>query len=104
MTQDIALVGARSKSELPAYDSGVLYRHYGDEAKIIRDMIKEKPALGELLHMGTTYTEAEVHFAVKYQGARTVDDVLSRRLRLTTLDESIANEVEAKVARILQES
>jgi glycerol-3-phosphate dehydrogenase len=104
MTQDIALVGARSKSELPSDNSGVLYRHYGDEAKIIRDMIKEKPALGELLHISTTYTEAEVHFAVKYQGARTVDDVLSRRLRLTTLDESIANEVEAKVARILQES
>jgi glycerol-3-phosphate dehydrogenase len=46
-------------------------------------------------------SEAMVRFAVRYEYARTVEDVLARRSRLLFLDAQLALELSDKVATIL---
>lgn len=70
---------------------------YGAEASALADL----PGHGEELAPGLT--AAMVRFAVKYEYALTVEDVLARRSRLLFLDAALAADVAPVVARILEE-
>jgi len=48
---------------------------------LIDEMIAENPSLREQIIAALPYLKAEAVFAVKYEMARTLDDVLSRRTR-----------------------
>jgi glycerol-3-phosphate dehydrogenase len=58
---------------------------------------------GTLLHPAFSYTEAEVIWAVTNELARTVEDVLARRLRLLFLDADAAMAAAPRVARLMRE-
>lgn len=62
-------------------DAEHLANRYGGEARALMSMIQADPSLGEPLVAGLPYLRAEAVFAARYEMARSVDDVLSRRTR-----------------------
>lgn len=72
---------------------------YGSDASSIQQM----PGADRLLHPRLPYSEAEVRWAVRYEMARTIEDVLSRRTRSLLLDAAASLEAAPKVAAILAE-
>ncbi|UPK70385.1 glycerol-3-phosphate dehydrogenase/oxidase [Chitinophaga filiformis] len=74
---------------------------YGSDAAEISALITANPDLGEQLHPRLPYIKAQVVWAVRQEMARTVDDVLSRRLRALLLDARAAVEMAPAVANIL---
>jgi glycerol-3-phosphate dehydrogenase len=100
-TEDVRLVGAASyEGVVPALevvldDLGLdrsqaprLYRRYGALSSQVLRPAREDASLGERLHPALPYLRAEAEYAIRSEGARTVDDVLARRLRasLTSRD------------------
>jgi glycerol-3-phosphate dehydrogenase len=74
---------------------------YGSDEPLIRDMIKQNPALGEKLSEKYGYTVAEVLWAVRKEMAFTVEDVLARRVRLLFVDAREAQKAAPRVAQIM---
>lgn len=74
---------------------------YGTDAAGIRSLINENPSLNKKLIERLPYTCAEVVWAVRHEMARTVEDVLARRLRLLFLDAKAAIQVAPKTAEIM---
>lgn len=74
---------------------------YGSDAQAIRDMAAEHPELGRPLHKNFPYIGAEVVWAVRSEMARTVEDVLARRLRVLFLDAKAAIEMAPEVASLV---
>lgn len=74
---------------------------YGSDAIAIQEMIRTHPARGARLHPALPYTEAEVVWAARWEMARTVEDVLSRRTRALVLNARAAAEMAPRVAQIL---
>jgi glycerol-3-phosphate dehydrogenase len=71
-------------------------RDYGTDAAAIRSM-----GQGERLHPDWPYTVAEIVWAVRYEMARTVEDVLARRVRVLMLDAAAAETMAPRVAALL---
>lgn len=76
---------------------------YGSDQDGILGLQKESPALREKLHPNFDFTVAEVVWAVRHEMARTVDDVLARRVRALYLDAKASVEMAPKVAAIMAE-
>jgi glycerol-3-phosphate dehydrogenase len=78
---------------------------YGTRASILARRIAEDPTLGERLDPELPYVWAEIEFAATHDLARTVEDVLARRvpLLLVARDQGlgVCERVAAKLARIL---
>jgi glycerol-3-phosphate dehydrogenase len=74
---------------------------YGTDIPKILELQKQDPRLKEKLHPDYEYTMAEVVWAIRYEMARTIDDILSRRVRLLFLDARAAVSVADKVAKEL---
>ena len=66
-------------------------------------LIAELPGAGTALHPDLPYSEAEVRWAARHEQARTVEDVLARRLRALLLDARAAAACAPRVAEILAE-
>ncbi|MSY26314.1 MAG: FAD-dependent oxidoreductase, partial [Actinobacteria bacterium] len=58
-----------------------LANRYGSDATTVLAIAESDPSMAELLVPGLPYLRAEAIFAVRYEMATTVDDVLSRRTR-----------------------
>ena len=65
--------------------------------------IRDRPGHDRRLHPALTLSEGEVRFAVRFEAARTIEDVLARRNRSLFLDASAAAECIEPVERILAE-
>lgn len=74
---------------------------YGTDMDKIEEMIGIEPHLGNKLNDKLPYTEAEVIWAVRHEMARTVEDVLARRLRILFLDAEAALDIAPKVAQLM---
>ena len=74
---------------------------YGSDAENIKALIKDQPALSRKLSSRHSYTEGEVVWATRNEMARTVEDVLARRLRILFLDAREAIHVAPKVAALM---
>ncbi|WP_246229804.1 glycerol-3-phosphate dehydrogenase C-terminal domain-containing protein [Mucilaginibacter humi] len=74
---------------------------YGNDADCIRVLIKAEPELGKRLDDEQPYLGAEVVWAVRNEMARTVEDILARRLRILFLDARAAMSLAPAVARIM---
>ncbi len=74
---------------------------YGSDRMRIMALINENPELGEKLHNGLPYLKVEVIWAVRYEMARTVEDVLARRVRALFLDARASIAMAAEVAKIM---
>jgi glycerol-3-phosphate dehydrogenase len=82
------------------YASGPL-RVYGSDADKVRELAATTPALAERLHPDLPYIAAEVIWAVRYEMARTVEDVLARRLRALFLNAAAARAMAPRVADLM---
>lgn len=76
---------------------------YGGEARTLLAMVESDARLGEPLVAGLPYLRAEAVFAVRYEMATTVDDVLSRRTRARLLAREASMAAAPDVAVILGE-
>ncbi len=74
---------------------------YGTDAKNIQQMIEENPKLAKKLHENLPYCLAEIVWAVRFEMAQNVEDILARRLRILFLDAKTAVEIAPKVAGIM---
>lgn len=75
------------------------WRVYGSDA----DRVRGLPGSDRRLHPDLPYVEAEVRWAVRCEQARTVEDVLARRLRALLLDARAAAAMAPRVAEIMAE-
>ncbi|WP_443751232.1 glycerol-3-phosphate dehydrogenase/oxidase [Asticcacaulis solisilvae] len=76
------------------------WRVYGSDAHAVCDL----PGSDRVLHPDLPYVEAEVRWAVRYEQARTVEDVLARRLRALLLDAHAAVTMAPRVAELMAEA
>jgi glycerol-3-phosphate dehydrogenase len=74
---------------------------YGSDAALIQELIRDRPELSARLHPALPYVAAEVVWAVRTEMARTIDDVLSRRLRALPLNARAALEMAEQVASLM---
>ena len=95
ITEKLPLVGADGYFALMqqvdgiAQESGLEYQtvthllnRYGSMISEIIELVKLDPKLGEKLGDELPYIKAEIYYAASNEGARTVDDVISRRTRI----------------------
>jgi glycerol-3-phosphate dehydrogenase len=74
---------------------------YGADAEKIRNIIKDKPELSRKLHPELPYLAVEVAWAVRYEMAQTLEDVLARRTRALFLNAKAAVEAAPEAAGIM---
>lgn len=74
---------------------------YGSDIPSIESLKESHPELGKPIHPDYPYTFAEVIWAVREEMARTVEDVLARRIRLLILDAKAAIESAPAVAEAM---
>lgn len=74
---------------------------YGSDRIYLHKLLGENPELSEQLHPSLPYTALEVVWAVKYEMAMTLEDVLARRVRALFLDARASIEMAPRVAEIM---
>ena len=95
VTEKLPLIGADGyfalvqQIEAIADESGLdsqtvthLLNRYGSLISEILDLIKADALLAKKLDADLPYLKAEIYYAVSHEGARSVDDVISRRTRI----------------------
>lgn len=75
------MASADSLSPLGGDEVRRLADRYGSDATTVLAIAESDPSMAELLVPGLPYLRAEAIFAVRYEMATTVDDILSRRTR-----------------------
>lgn len=95
-TKDLPIHGSKKTSDFVDH----LYVYGSDQPALIK-LAEENPQWKEKLHPDMPYTKAEVVWAVRYEMARTVEDVLARRVRALFLDAQAAIDMSPAVASIL---
>ncbi|QGG95592.1 glycerol-3-phosphate dehydrogenase/oxidase [Actinomarinicola tropica] len=95
--------GASSAGRSGLHDDAVahLADRYGGEARILVAMVESDRALGERLVADHPFLRVEVLYAVRYEMALSVDDVLTRRVPLRLRDADAAVELADEVAGVL---
>jgi glycerol-3-phosphate dehydrogenase len=78
-----------------------LANRYGGDTRVLAAMITSDPTLGEPVVDGLPYVRAEAVHAVRYELARTLDDVLTRRIPARWLQRDGAAAAALDVARLL---
>ena len=76
-------------------------RVFGSDAPPIREMMRADPSLAVPLDPALPYTGAEVVWAVRHEMARTVEDVLARRIRALFLNAKAALRMAPRVAELM---
>jgi glycerol-3-phosphate dehydrogenase len=99
-SRKLRLRGAEGWSEAAATHLHLAER-YGGETGVLTAMIDADPALGEPLVPGLPYFRAEAVYAVRYEMATTLDDVLARRTRARLRDAAATAAAAADVAALI---
>jgi glycerol-3-phosphate dehydrogenase len=86
---------------LPSADVAHLAPRYGGEARVVAAMVAADPELGQPLVPTLPYLRAEAVFGARYEMARSVDDILSRRTRCSILARDASADAAVDVARLL---
>ena len=76
---------------------------YGSDRVKLMDLVNKKPELGNKLHPNLPFLKVEVLWAVRNEMARSVEDVLARRVRALFLDARASIEMADEVAKIMAE-
>ncbi|MBA4184149.1 MAG: glycerol-3-phosphate dehydrogenase/oxidase [Acidobacteria bacterium] len=74
---------------------------YGADAEKIQKLMEENSNLAEKLHEDLPYRAAEIVWAVRFEMAQTLEDILARRTRVLFLDAKAAIEIAPHVAEIM---
>ena len=96
VTEDLRIHGWRDMK-----DAEEALAVYGADAIQIRKLMEEQPAWALPIHPRSTFTMAEVVWAVRQEMAMTVEDVLARRVRLLFLDAKAALEAAPAIAVVM---
>lgn len=95
ITKEVKIQG--SDETLPAFDNNITVI----AGHPVLKMINAEPSLSKKLADHFPFTEAEVVWTVQAEMARTVEDVLARRLRILFLDAAAALKAAPRVASLL---
>jgi glycerol-3-phosphate dehydrogenase len=79
----------------------VLVRQHGEAAPDVLGLVADDPALGEALTPHTDHLWADVVHAARHEGAATLDDVLSRRMRVSLRERDAGMPSARRAARLL---
>lgn len=79
------------------------FANYGADADAVRQLVASEPAYAEPLDSELPYTVGEAVWAIRHEMARTVEDVLSRRLRMLLLNAEATRRAAPRVAELLAE-
>jgi glycerol-3-phosphate dehydrogenase len=114
VTEKLPLVGAdgyfalEQQKERIALENGLtvetvthLLNRHGSLISEILMIIKEQPKLAKRLDSDLPYIQAEIIYAVSHEGAQSVDDVISRRTRLSFEATNHAVHLAEEVATIM---
>jgi glycerol-3-phosphate dehydrogenase len=74
---------------------------YGSDASKLQQLLAEQPGWDQQLHPNLPYYAGEVIWAARYELARTVEDVLARRMRALLLDARASQEIAPRIAALL---
>jgi len=96
VTNGVRLHGAPPAGPTP----GPLSR-YGTDAAEIERLQHSSPELAQPIDPDLPFTFAEAVYAVRHEMARTLEDVLSRRMRALLIDARAAQRAAPKVARVM---
>jgi len=77
------------------------WQAYGSDGAALERLLTENPAWREPLHPSLPYCRGEVVWAVRFEWARTVEDVLARRTRALLLDARASIAVAPAVAELM---
>ena len=75
---------------------------YGSDALAVEAVCQESPEYGTRLHPALPYRAGQVAWAARFEMARTLEDVLSRRLRALMLNARAAIEMAPNAVSILR--
>ncbi|HTE01089.1 MAG TPA: glycerol-3-phosphate dehydrogenase/oxidase [Mucilaginibacter sp.] len=95
-TKDLPIHGSKKTSDW----EDRLYV-YGSDRNQVLALVNENKEWGNKLHQRFGYLQVEVIWAVRHEMARTVEDVLARRVRLLFLDARAAMEAAPLVATLM---
>ncbi|HEY6531628.1 MAG TPA: glycerol-3-phosphate dehydrogenase/oxidase [Acidimicrobiales bacterium] len=98
---DEVLAAGDDLSSLPADTVRHLADRYGGDARTVLAMAEADPSLAEPLVPGLPYLRAEALYGARYEMARSVDDVLSRRTRARLLARDDSARVAPEVAALI---
>ncbi|WP_185865160.1 glycerol-3-phosphate dehydrogenase/oxidase [Blattabacterium cuenoti] len=85
-------------------DKNFYWDKYGEDQYHIKDLIKKYPSLGKNIFTKNNIfclTKAEVVWMVRYEMARTIEDILARRFRLLFLNAKKAIQIAPKIASLM---
>lgn len=97
-TKDMAIHGS-----IRGLDWGDHLYFYGSDRDAVLALVNENPEWGKKLHPKYDYLQAEIIWAIQNEMARTVEDVLARRIRLLFLDAQAAIEAAPIVVNLMAE-
>ena len=101
-TKKLRLRGAEGMDAARASGaSDHLIERHGGEATVLLAMIETDPSLAEPLVPSLPYLRAEAVYAVRYEMAMTLTDVLARRTRALLLGRDTASSVAEEVAKLI---
>jgi len=86
---------------LENYDPTLNFAHYGIDRVNILKLIENDRQLGEKLHSSLNFSRVEVIWAVRNEMARTIEDVLARRVRALFLDAKASLEMAELVSKLM---
>jgi glycerol-3-phosphate dehydrogenase len=84
----------------PAQLTHLAYR-YGGDARTLVAMVEHEPGLAQPLVPGLPYLRAEARYAARYEMARSLDDLLSRRTRARLLARDASAEAADDIAALV---
>lgn len=94
-TEDLKLHGYLKKEE--AIKIPEPFRAYGSDFEILKNM----EGFNKKIHENLDLNEAQIAFAIEFEQAKTIDDVLARRTRSLPLNPQAAIEAAPRVAEIM---
>jgi glycerol-3-phosphate dehydrogenase len=106
-TKDARLLGAAGYDAQATVASGGWQAHlaerYGTEACFVSEIMQSRPEFLEPVVEGLPYTCGEVVYAARHELARTVDDVLSRRMRARLMARDASARAAARVGALIRQ-
>jgi glycerol-3-phosphate dehydrogenase len=94
VTRNLQLYGCSEDN-----DHQAIFGEYGSDRQAVLETIRKEDDGEERMHPDLPYVMGQVTWAVQYEMARTVEDVLARRTRALFLNAAASNEMAPLVAR-----
>jgi glycerol-3-phosphate dehydrogenase len=99
--EELSQEGASERLGLPTEVVAHLAGRFGGHTQAVAAMVRDRPELAERLVPGLPYLKAEAVYAVRYEMALTLEDILSRRTRALLLDAAATAGAAPSVAELI---